>query len=568
MKGDYYFPKSPQTVIFFEYCRRRLTRHLFLGQIKEDYFFLQSGNIMVTDVVIVGGGHNGLVCASYLAKAGLSVQILERRAIVGGAAVTEEFHPGFRNSVASYTVSLLNPKVIKDLELHRHGLKIEERRVNNLWPHESGNFLAFPVGSQKLKDEIALFSQKDAEALDRYGRDIDMVADLIRDFLLETPPNVGGGLMDIFKAAKFGNRLRKLPLEDERIVLDIFTKSVADFLDLYFENDFVKGAFAFDGVVGNYADSKTPGTAYVLMHHAFGEVNGKKGVWGHAIGGMGSITQAMAKSAVANGVSITTDSPVAKILIEKGKATGVILENGKTIRSKKVIANVNPSLLYNKMVDPEHMPADFGRRMKHYKNGSGTFRMNVALKELPKFTCLRNQERATDDHLTGGIVLAPTMSYLDKAYRDAREKGWSKEPIVEMLIPSTLDDSLAPEGQHVASLFCQHFDPDVDWNKHREDAADTIINQVEKFAPGFKASILGRQILSPMDLERIFGLTRGDIMHGHLSLDQMFSARPLLGHANYRSPIKGLYMCGSGTHPGGGVTGAPGHNAAVEILKD
>lgn len=520
------------------------------------------------DAIIIGGGHNGLVCANYLAMKGKKVKVLERRSVVGGAAVTEEFHPGFRNSVASYTVSLLNPKVISDLDLHSYGLDIVHRKVNNLWPHEDGNFLAFVVGSDNLKQEIARFSESDAKALERYFRDTGMVADLIRDFLLETPPNVGGGIKDIFKAAKFGNRLRKLPIEDERIVLDIFTKSVSDFLDLYFENEYVKGAFAFDGIVGNYADTKTPGTAYVLMHHAFGEVNGVQGVWGHAIGGMGAITQAMANSAEAKGVEIQTDAAVSKVLVKDGRAYGVLLENGETIEAGVVVSNLNPALLYNELVDAAVLPEDFSRRMKHYKNGSGTFRMNVALSKLPEFTCLTQQERSTPDHLTGGIVIGATAAYIDQAYRDAQQYGWSKAPIVEMLIPSTLDDTLAPEGQHVASLFCQQFDPDVDWDEHRETAADLIIDQVEQVAPGFKQSVLGRQIMSPLDLERTFGLSKGDIMHGHLSLDQMFSARPLLGHGNYRSPVKGLYMCGSGTHPGGGVTGAPGHNCAHEVLRD
>ena len=520
------------------------------------------------DAIIIGGGHNGLVCANYLAMAGMKVRVIERRSIIGGAAVTEEFHPGFRNSVASYTVSLLNPKVIEDLELHKNGLEIVHRKVNNLWPHADGNFLAFVLGSDNLKREIALFSQKDADALDRYFKDVGMAADLIRDFLLKTPPNVGGGIRELFKAASLGNKLRKLSLEEERVVLDIFTKSVSDFLDLYFENDYVKAAFAFDGIVGNYADTQTPGSAYVLMHHAFGEVNGEKGVWGHAIGGMGAITQAMAKSALDKGVEIETDKAVAEVLITDGVAKGVRLESGEIIEAKLVASNLNPSLLYRKLVDRAHLPADFANRMDHYKNGSGTFRMNVALSELPKFTCLKKQKRATKEHLTGGIVIAPTMDYLDQAYRDAKTNGWSKAPIVEMLIPSTLDDTLAPEGHHVASLFCQQFDPDVDWDKNREKAADLIIDTVEKFAPGFKKSILGRQVLSPLDLERIFGLTKGDIMHGQLSLNQMFSARPVLGHGDYRSPIKGLYMCGSGTHPGGGVTGAPGHNAAQEIIRD
>ncbi len=523
---------------------------------------------MTLDVIIIGGGHNGLVCANYLAMAGMKVRVLERRHIVGGAAVTEEFHPGFRNSVASYTVSLLNPKVIKDLELHKNGLTILERKVNNFWPHPDGNFIAFPMGSNELKKEIAIFSQTDADALDRYSRDIGMVADLIRDFILETPPNVGGGLRDIFKAVKFGNRLRKLPIEDERIVMDMFTKSVSDFLDYYFENDLVKAAFAFDGIVGNYADTKTPGSAYVLIHHLIGEVNGKKGLWGHAIGGMGAITQAMAKSALSKGVEIETDKAVRKVIIQNGHAIGVELEDGEIIKAKKIVSNLNPSLLFNKLIEKEHLPEEFSRRMRHYKNGSGTFRMNVALKGLPKFTCLAKQERATEGHLTAGIVMAPTMKYLDQTYSDAKQFGWSKEPIVEMLIPSTLDDSLAPKGQHVASLFCQQFDYKIDWEEHRDAAAETILNVVEAYAPGFKKLIVGRQVLSPLDLENKLGLTNGDIMHGHLSLDQVFSARPMLGYGNYRTPIKGLYMCGSGTHPGGGVTGAPGHNAAHEIIKD
>ena len=523
---------------------------------------------MTLDVIIIGGGHNGLVCAGYLARAGKRVLVLERRDIVGGAAVTEEFHPGFKNSVASYTVSLLNPKIIEDLALRDHGLRIVERKVNNFWPNETGDFLSFPVGSEALLAEIARFSERDAAALDRYGRDIEMVANLIRDFLLQTPPNVGGGIRDLLRAAGLANRLRKLSLEDERIVMDVFTKSVADFLDMYFENEYVKGAFAFDGVVGNYAETRAPGSAYVLMHHAFGEINGKKGVWGHAMGGMGAITQAMASAARSMGVTIETDAAVRRIIVENGRAIGVELESGRQVRARVIAANVNPTLLYNQLLEAGQLPEEFARRIRHYRNGSDTFRMNVALAELPRFTCLERQPRSTEDHLTGGIVIAPTMAYLDKAYRDARAHGWSREPVVEMLIPSTLDDSLAPPGQHVASLFCQQFDPDVDWDQHRETAADLVIQQVDRFAPGFKDSILGRQVLSPLDLERRFSLTRGDIMHGHLSIDQMFSARPVLGHGDYRAPVEGLYMCGSGTHPGGGVTGVPGHNAAREILRD
>jgi phytoene dehydrogenase-like protein len=525
------------------------------------------------DSVIIGGGHNGLVCGFYLAKAGMSVRVLEARSIVGGAAVTEEFHAGFRNSVASYTVSLLNPKIISDMNLHFHGMEIIERRVNNLWPHRDNNFIAFPVGFANLKAEIALFSTKDADNLERYFADIERVANLIRDMLLETPPNAGSGFLEILKAFKLGNRLRKLSLEDERVAVDIFTKSVSDFLDLYFENEHVKGAFAFDGVVGFYGSPHTPGSAYVLMHHAFGEVNGKKGVWGHAKGGMGSITQAMARAASGEGVEISTDSQVAEVLIdEKQKAYGVLLANGEVVKAKFVVSNLNPKLLFGKLVDDKYQPDDFRNRIKHYKCASGTLRMNVALDSLPNFTCLKTQDRATSEHLTGGIVIGENVKYLDDAFMTAKQNGWSKKPIVEMLIPSIIDDTLAPKGKHVASLFCQHFAPELErgrsWDDHREEAADLIIDTVDQYAPGFAKSILGRQILSPLDLERTFGLIGGDIMHGVLSLDQLFSNRPMLGHANYRTPVKGLYMCGSGTHPGGGVTGAPGHNAAAEIISD
>ncbi len=522
----------------------------------------------VGDVIVVGAGHNGLVCAAYLAEAGFPVTVLERRHCVGGAAVTEEFHPGFRNSVAAYTVSLLNPKVISDLELPRHGLRIVERRVNNFWPHDNGDFLCFSTGFAALKDELARFSAADAMALERYQRDITKVADLVRGFLLQTPPNSGGGLRDVLRMAGFANRIRRLSVEDQRIVTDVFTKSVADFLALYFENPYVLGAFAFDGLVGNYADTRSPGSAYVLLHHAFGEVNGKKGVWGHAVGGMGAITEAMASAARERGVEIRTEAAVRQVRVDGGRVVGVELNDGEQISATAVVANVNPALLYNQLLPPEALPADFRRRMRHYRNGSGTLRMNVALDRLPEFSCLQRQGRASADHLTGGIVIGPTLDYLDACYRDARDYGWSRRPLIEMLIPSTLDDSLAPPGQHVASLFCQQFSPDLDWDLYRDDAVEAVLAQVEAFAPGFRASIVGQQVLTPLDLERVFGLCRGDIMHGQLSLDQLFSARPMLGHGDYRGPLGGLYMCGSGTHPGGGVTGVPGHNAAREIVRD
>jgi phytoene dehydrogenase-like protein len=525
------------------------------------------------DVVILGGGHNGLVCAAYLARAGLKVKVLERRAVVGGAAVTQEFHPGFRNSIASYTVSLLNPKVIADLELHRHGLKILERPAMNFLPLPEGGYLL--TGEGRTKAEIAKFSQRDAERYDAYGQKLEAIADTLRDLVLRAPPNVIEGfglrgLRELGRAAALGNDLRHLDLEDRRLLLDLFTKPAAEILDEWFESAPLKALLGFDSIVGNYASPYDPGTAYVLLHHCFGEVNGKKGAWGHAVGGMGAITEAMAKAASEHGVEIETEAEVTEILIEKDRVTGVVLKDGQVVRGRAVAANVNLKLLYTQLMPEAALPTDFLARMRNFKCGSGTFRMNVALSELPSFTALPGTDAGT--HHGAGIILAPSLAYMDKAYRDAREFGWSRAPIVEMLIPSTLDDSLAPPGAHVASLFCQHVAPELpdgrSWDDARDEVADLMIATVEAYAPGFAKSVVGRQALSPLDLERTFGLVGGDIFHGALTLNQLFSARPMLGYADYRGPLGGLYHCGSGAHPGGGVTGAPGHNAARAILAD
>lgn len=525
------------------------------------------------DVVIVGGGHNGLVCAAYLAAAGLKVTVLERRHIVGGAAVTEEFHPGFRNSVASYTVSLLNPKVIRDLDLHAHGLRIVERELSNFLPTADGRYLG--AGGERTRDEVAKFSRTDAARLDDYARDLDTIADVLREVVLQTPPNVVEGswraaLPELLHAARLGGRLSRLDMAARQRLLTLFSSSAGDYLDGWFESDPIKALYGFDGIVGNYASPYSAGSAYVLLHHVFGEVNGKRGAWGHAVGGMGAITQAMAKAAMSRGVEIRVDAGVREIIVEKGRAVGVVTESGEAWHAAAVISNLNPKLLYLQLIDAAALPPAFLQHMRQWRCGSGTFRMNVALAELPDFTCLPGKTRAA--HHTAGIIIAPTLGYMERAYFDARTHGWSKQPIVEMLIPSTLDDTLAPRGQHVASLFCQHVAPQLpdgeSWDAHREAVADLMIDTVDAHAPNFKASVIARQIMSPLDLERTFGLVGGDIFHGALSLDQMFSARPMLGHGNYRGPLAGLYMCGSGTHPGGGVTGAPGHNAAREVLSD
>ncbi|MGC2051341.1 MAG: NAD(P)/FAD-dependent oxidoreductase [Methylovirgula sp.] len=525
------------------------------------------------DAIIIGGGHNGLVCAFYLAAAGLKPLVLERRDKVGGAAVTEEFHPGFRNSLAAYTVSLLNPKIIRDLDLARHGLKIVERKLQNFLPLEDGRYLK--IGAGRTQAEVAKFSPRDAQRLDAYAARLDGLADILRELVLETPPNVAGGpplkmLADIVKTGRLANRLRRLPIETQRDLLEIFTASAGEFLDHWFECAPLKAAFGFDAIVGTYASPYTPGTAYVLLHHSFGEVDGCKGQWGHAVGGMGAISESMARAAAAQGAEIRVSSPVKEVLIEKGRAAGVVTEAGEIFRAPIVAANVNPKLLYRDLVPADALPADFRERIDKYRCGSGTFRMNVALAELPDFSALPGRDLG--EHHTAGIILAPSLPYMEEAYFDARRHGWSKRPIIEIVIASTLDPTLAPRGGHVASLFCQHVAPQLpngdSWDTHREEVADLVIATINAYAPNFKASVIARQIFSPLDLERTFGLVDGDIFHGQLDLGQIFSGRPVLGHADYRAPIPGLYMCGAGTHPGGGVTGLPGHNAAREILRD
>jgi phytoene dehydrogenase-like protein len=525
------------------------------------------------DAVIIGAGHNGLTCAAYLGMAGLRVAVFERREVIGGAAVTEEFYPGFRNSTAAYTVSLLQPKIIRDLDLHRHGLKIVERRAQNFLPTEDGRYLL--TGEGRTTREIAKFSARDAERYGAYSAEIERVADQLRALVLTAPPNlvdtgVRRKVSELVKAASLGNRLRGLDRAAQRAFLDLFTKSAGDYLDGWFESEPIKAVLGFDAIVGNFASPYTPGTAYVLLHHAFGEVNGRKGVWGHARGGMGAITQAMARAAREHGVVIETGAPAREVIVENGRAAGIVLADGRSVRARAVIANVNPKLLFDQLVPRGAVAEPMAARMHNWKGGSGTFRMNVALSHLPQFTALPSN--GAGDHHTAGIILAPSLRYMERAYHEAALTGWSKAPIVEMLIPSTVDDSLAPRGAHVASLFCQHVAPKLpdgsNWDEHRESVADLMVDTVERFALGFKASVIARQIFSPLDLERTFGLIDGDIFHGRLTLDQLFSARPMLGHADYRMPLAGLYLCGAGAHPGGGVTGAPGHNAARAVVSD
>lgn len=521
-----------------------------------------------SDVIVIGAGHNGLVCASYLAKAGLSVRVLEARDCIGGAAVTEEFHPGFRNSVYSYSVSLLHPKVIADLDLEAHGLEILERPAGSLslLPNDH---MQLTRDSEQANKEIARFSKRDAQRIEQFEDQIAVVARALRSLAIKAPPNFGGGWRSLLPFLQSGRQLHQLDRQHRIVLTELMTKSLGDYLDAWFEGDALKGLLGFEGVIGNFADPYQQGTAYVLLHHAFGEVKGREGAWGIARGGMGAISDAIARSAISRGVIIETGAPVARIISDKGSARGVVTQDGREYFAPIVSANIHPQILLTKLMERQGLTDDDNRRIDAYRSHSATFRMNVALSELPKFSSLRPDD---DFHFKGAIELCPSLSYMQHAYREAKHDGWTRKPIISMQIPSTQDPTLTPKGGHVASLFCQHFQRylpnDENWDTIKESVADTVISAIDEHAPNFKSAIVGRQIKTPLDIERDLNMVGGDIFHGALHLDQFHAMRPIPGLADHRMPIKGVYLCGSGAHPGGGVSGLPGHNAAREILRD
>lgn len=516
------------------------------------------------DAIVIGAGHNGLVCAWALARAGVRVRVLERRAVVGGACVTEEFAPGFRNSTASYTVSLLAPQIIREMGLARHGLRLVLRPEANFLPTEDGRYL---LAGTRTAAEIAKFSARDAGALPRYAAQLERIAAALGALARRIPPSGTGGPADLPALLMAAREVRDLPAADRQALLRLLCGSAAEFLAGWFEAAPVKALFGFDSIVGTWASPFTPGTGYVLLHHVFGEVNGVKGAWGHAVGGMGAITQAMRRAAEQAGATIETDAPVARVLVTGGRARGVETGDGRIWPARLVVANVGPKLLFGRLVARAHQPDWLVEGMRGYRTGSASFRMNVALSGLPRFAALPEP----GPHLASGILLAPSLAWMDRAWRESVETGMARAPVVEMLIPSTLDASLAPPGCHVASLFAQHVAPRLPegrpWDDiARQEAAARVLDVVERFAPGFRRLVVGQLALSPADLEERFGLVDGDIFHGAMRLDQLWAARPLLGMGSYRTPIAGLWLCGAGAHPGGGVTGLPGRNAARAIL--
>jgi phytoene dehydrogenase-like protein len=520
------------------------------------------------DLIVVGGGHNGLVCAAYAARAGLSVAVVERHERVGGAAFTEEFHPGFRNSAASYTVSLLEPRIVDELGLRAHGLRIVPRPLENFVPALEGPGLELAGDARARHAAIAAFSRRDAEAYGRYSAELDAVIRLVRPFMTEAPVDPRAGPTESLRALAVAAR----SLAHGPRALFAFRRLLRDSagatLDRHFETDLLKGALGFDSIVGHFASPYGEASGYLLLHHALGELDGRRGAWGHAIGGMGAIADAIAAAATARGVTVLTGEPVAAIAPDGDGF--VVTTAARSLTARRIAGAVHPRTLFLDLLRDAALPPAFTERLRNWRCESASFRINLALGELPRFRCL--PEVAAGPQHGAGILIAPSLGYLDAAFESARATGLSQRPVVELVIPSVIDTTLAPPGAHVASLFCQHFRyalPDgLSWDEARATAVDRIVATVDDYAPNFRRSILGLKASSPIDLERRFGLVGGDIFHGAMIEAQLYHRRPAPRFARYRSPVPGLYLCASGAHPGGGVSGLPGRNAAAAILDD
>jgi len=519
------------------------------------------------DVIVIGGGHNGLVNAAYLARAGKKVLVLERRHVLGGAAVTEEVFPGFKYSVCSYVVSLLRPEIIRELDLPRHGLEILPLD-GTFTPMPNGDYLWRVNDHAKTRREIARHSRVDAEAYDEYGKAMIEMANFVKPIMNMTPPDPTSlnpkGLKDLLF---LGKRFQKLSADDKYNQVQLMTMSAVDFLDQWFETDVLKATMSASGIIGTFLGVRSPGTAYVLLHHYMGEIDGAFRSWGLSRGGTGAISNAIADAAREFGAEIRTEAPIAKILLKNGQAKGVVLANGDEIHADVVSSSVDPRLTFMKMVGEEHLPDDFTDDLKRYKYRGSSGKVNLALDGLPDFKCLPG----AGPHLRGAVSISPSVEYMERAYDEAKYGRFSRRPYIDMVIPSLTDPSVAPPGKHVMSCFVQYAPYNLkegNWDDKREEFGDTVIDTIAEHAPNIKDLILHRQVLTPLDLERDFGLSEGNIFQGELTLEQLFFLRPAPGWAQYRTPIRNLYMCGSATHPGGGIMGAPGRNAAMQMLKD
>jgi len=527
------------------------------------------GSTSRRDVIIIGAGHNGLVCAAYLAGAGLDVLVLERREVVGGACVTESLWPGFRVSTAAYVNSLLRPEIIRDLELARHGFVMLPRDPSSFTPFPDGRSLVMGPDRTLTTREIAKFSKSDTLALPRYEAMLERVARFIEPLLLETPPNpFSPGPRDLAKLASLAWRFSRLGRHGPEAI-EILTGAARPILDRWFESEELKATLATDAIIGAMASPSMPGTAYVLFHHVMGESNGVRGVWGYVQGGMGGISEALARAAQERGAEIRVSGPVARIQVRQGRATGVVLDDGSELAARVVISNADPRVTFLELTDATALPAEFVDRVRHIDYASASLKINVALSELPDFTAVPGKEASP--HHRGTIHIAPTLDYMEQAFDDAKYGRTSARPILECTIPSVVDPSVAPPGQHLMSCFVQYAPyalREGSWDQHREAFADRCLALLAEYAPNIKGAVIARQVLSPLDLEQRYGLTGGNIFQGAMTLNQMFFLRPVPGYADYRTPLTGLYLCGAATHPGGGVLGACGYNAAREVLSD
>ncbi|MGE5321615.1 MAG: phytoene desaturase family protein [Actinomycetota bacterium] len=529
---------------------------------------VSNGSKSKYDAIVIGGGHNGLTNAAYLARAGKKVLVLERRHVLGGAAVTEEVFPGFKFSVCSYVVSLLRPEIIRDLDLPRHGLEILPLD-GTFTPMPNGDYLWRVNDHGKTRREIARHSKLDAEAYEEFGKAMQAMCRFVKPILGMVPPEPTTlNPRELMKLLFIGRRFQGLSSDDKYNQVQLMTMSAVDFLDQWFETDVLKATMSASGIIGTFLGVRSPGTAYVLLHHYMGEIDGAFRSWGFARGGTGAISNAIAEAAREAGAEIRTNSPIAQVIVKNSRAVGVALQNGEEFYADVISSSVDPRLTVLKFIEEKQLPAEFLEDVRRYKFRGSSGKVNIALDALPDFKCLPG----AGAHLRGAISISPSVEYMEKAYDDAKYGNFSRRPYIDMVIPSLTDPSVAPPGKHVLSCFVQYapykLRPGLNWDEQREAFGNNVVDTISEYAPNLKNIIINKQVLTPLDLEREFGLSEGNIFQGELSLEQLFFLRPVPGYAQFRTPIKNLYMCGSATHPGGGIMGAPGRLAALEILKD
>jgi len=520
------------------------------------------------DAIVMGGGHNGLTCAAYLAKAGRKVLVLERRHVLGGAAVSEQLFPGFTYSVCSYVVSLLRPWIIRDLELARHGLQLIPLDCSFL-PLPNGDSLARWGDPERTRREIARFSPRDAEVYPEFGNAMSVLSRFVKP-LIDAPAPDPGSLRprELARILSLGKAFRELGRDHMLLKLKLFTMSAADFLDQWFESEVLKAPMSVSGIIGTFLGVRSPGTAYVLLHHYMGEIDGSYRAWGFARGGTGAVSEALASAARSHGAEIRTEAPVERVLMEDGEARGVVLENGDELRARRVISGLDPRRTFLGLVGEDHLEGEFAARIRRYKLRGSSGKVNLALDRFPNFVC----RPGDGPHLRGDIAIAPSIDYLERAYDQAKYGAFSSRPYINAVIPSLSDPSVAPPGKHVLSCFVQYApyklkEGSDHWPERREAFGEAVIDTLAEYVPDIREIILHKQVLTPWDLERDFGLSEGNIFHGELSLEQLAFLRPAPGWSRYRSPVPSLWMCASGTHPGGGLMGAPGALCARTMLE-